>query len=115
LTLREIFRRLPKPSSDLFRLQSNTQRMVRRSHTTVHTRHSWICCQRGWRRVQYTTNNMDVPPRDLMASLSHPTKKRRKKSEKCPNDGVKFLFFSLLSRLVAFLLPFSRRSMASWE
>jgi hypothetical protein len=85
LTLREIFRRLPKPSSDLFRLQSNTQRMVRRSHTTVHTRHSWICCQRGWRRVQYTTDTwMCTPSRPDGLSLSPDQKKKKKKAKNVP-------------------------------
>ena len=94
--------RNPRPSLDLFRLQSNTHGIVIRSYR-AHTRHSWICCQRGWRRVQYTTDTW-IPLETWWFSFS-PEKK---------NVPMMEWNFSSFLCPVSFLLPFSRRSMASW-
>ena len=81
---------------DLFRLQSNTQNGYKvLQYTQLNLLSTWLTSCTIHTHTTYT-------PRDLMVSLSlFSFFLLLKKKRKCPNDGVKFLFFSLycVSRL----------------
>ena len=99
---------------DLFRLQSNMQNGYKvLQYTQLNLLSTWLTSCTIHKHTTYT-------PRDLTVffSLFSFFLLLKKKKRKCPNDGVKFLFFSLycVSRLsfLSFLLFFSHFLVDQW-